>query len=174
MADKGLRPCDRSDACRLVEFHPVINDDDISGDGSGQKSSSFEMAYDEGGVDRSFSYHETSFTVTGQELCSCADFSVCPDENSTDTETSVKLDSFVSLKLCRPKKDLPICRDHKRPVVRIFKDSPQDGHSSVAPYVKARIWCNCASENFPKSRYPEVWARGMQLATAYRCSPYKH
>lgn len=171
MAEKDLRPCTRSEACRVVEFHPVITDDVGSGEGSGQKSSSFEMAYDEGNVDRSFSYHETSFTITSQELCSCSVDTVCPDENSTDTETNEKLDSFLSLKLCRPKsKSLPVCRDHKRPVVRIFKDSMQE----ESPYIKAQIWCRCSTENFPRSRYPEVWYNGLQVATAYRCSPYKH
>jgi len=183
----ALHACTPREACRVVDYRPVIPEDSsglraLELQSSGANAPIAELDYGDGlanEVPTAFPYEETTFTVNSHQVCECATGFECPDENSTDTERSVRLDTFTELKLCVPKIRYPTCRDFRRPVVRLFKDVLEDQaqtQSNQSPsdnqmrYAKATIWCRCESGRFGKTRNVEIWMNGRQHAVPYVCS----
>jgi len=181
----ALHACTPREACRVVEYRPVIPEDSsglraLELQSSGANGPISELDYGDGlanEVPTAFPYEESTFTVDSHQVCDCATGFECPDENSTDIERSIRLDSFTELKLCVPKIRYPICRDFRRPVVRLFKDIVDDQHqNNQSPtdnemrFAKATVWCRCESGRFGKSRNVEIWMNGMQHAIPYVCS----
>lgn len=183
----GLGTCAVREACRVVEYRPVIADDSsglraLESQSSGANAPIAELDYGDGlanEVPTAFPYEESTFTVQSYQLCNCFGGFECPDENSTDLERSVRLDSFTELKLCLPKARYPVCRDYRRPVVRLFKDIvEEEEQSNQAPadhlrWAKASMWCRCDSDRFGKSRNVEIWMNGRQHAVPYVCSRHR-
>jgi len=183
----SLHSCTPREACRVVEFRPVIPEDSsglraLELQSSGANAPIAELDYGDGlanEVPTAFPYEESSFTINSHQTCECASGFECPDENSTDTERSIRLDSFTELKLCVPKVRYPTCRDFRRPVVRLFKDIVDDQEkeqSNQSPsddemrFAKVTVWCRCESGRFGKSRNVEIWMNGRQHAIPYMCS----
>ncbi len=171
----GERVCSKFEACNVLEFgFPPPPTTTQEPEGSGEGSGEDPLVYDENLLaPRIHPPNPQNYTsVDTFNLCSCLGDSTCPDGNSTEEDSKIRLDAFLALTFCRPVIELfpHPCRG-RRALTRVF------GNPGISPdpiltttmnfYSKTRIYCHCKSGNYKKLQKIETW--NSIYAYLYQC-----